>query len=130
MVIITIRTDKPEAELGLFEGNKQIAYDVWPAHRELSATIHKKLHELLESHGKQLEDIEGVVCFKGPGSFTGLRIGLTVGNTLAYGLSILIKGAMGDDWAMQGVTALLQGETDQQVMPEYGAEAHITQQKK
>jgi tRNA threonylcarbamoyladenosine biosynthesis protein TsaB len=35
-----------------------------------------------------MHDIEGVVCFKGPGSFTGLRIGLTVGNALAYAQNI------------------------------------------
>jgi tRNA threonylcarbamoyladenosine biosynthesis protein TsaB len=130
MLIITIRTDKPEAELGLSDDKTVLAYDVWPAHRELSATIHKKLATLLEEHGRQLEDIEGIVCFKGPGSFTGLRIGLTVGNELAYGLGVPIKGTMGDDWAQAGIAALLHGETDVQVIPEYGAEAHITIQKK
>jgi tRNA threonylcarbamoyladenosine biosynthesis protein TsaB len=130
MLILTIRTDKPEAELGLYEGEKQLHYETWEAHRELSNTIHKKLAALLESQNKQLEDIQGVVCFQGPGSFTGLRIGLTVGNALAYGLATPIKGAMGKDWVKQGIEAIENGESDERVLPEYGAEAHITVPKK
>lgn len=130
MLIVTIRTDKPEAELGLYDGEKQLQYETWEAYRELSNTIHKKLAALLESQSKKLEDLQGVVCFQGPGSFTGLRIGLTVGNALAYGLSIPVKGAMGDDWIKRGITALQNGESDERVLPEYGAEAHITMPKK
>jgi len=130
MLIISIRTDKPEAEIGLFEGETKLAYETWHAYRELSATIHQKLASLLESQHKQLEDVAGIVCYQGPGSFTGLRIGLTVANTLAYGLSVPIKGAMGDDWILHGIKALESGSSDVQVMPEYGAEAHITLPKK
>lgn len=130
MVVLTIRTDKPEAELGLYDGEQQLQYETWEAFRELSNTIHKKLAALLESQHKKLEDIQGVVCFQGPGSFTGLRIGLTVGNALAYGLSVPVKGAMGDDWIKQGIAALEHGDSDERVLPEYGAEAHITLPKK
>jgi tRNA threonylcarbamoyladenosine biosynthesis protein TsaB len=130
MLIVTIRTDKPDAELGIYDGEKQLHYETWAAHRELSSTIHKRLATLMESQHKHIEDIQGVVCFQGPGSFTGLRIGLTVGNALAYGLSIPVKGTMGDDWIKQGISALEDGESDERVLPEYGAEAHITVPKK
>lgn len=130
MLILTIRTDKPEAEIGLFSGDTQLAYHTWQAHRELSMTIHHKLNELLESQGKKLRDIEGVVCFKGPGSFTGLRMGLSVGNALAYSLDAPIVGTMGDDWIEKGIAELLENQDDHLALPEYGAEAHITVQKK
>lgn len=130
MLILSIRTDKPEAELGLFDNDQQLGYETWPAHRELSNAIHKKLGELLDLHGKKLADLQGIVCFKGPGGFTGLRIGLTVGNALAYGLSIPIVGAMGDDWLATGRQKLANGENEKSTFPEYGAEAHITVQKR
>lgn len=130
VLILTIRTDKPEAELGLFKDGKQLVYVSWQAHRELSATIHRKMSELLKSQDKKLEDVQGIVCFKGPGSFTGLRIGLTVGNTLAYGLGIPIAGTTGEDWIKSGIKSLQSGANDQTVLPEYGAEANITVQKK
>jgi tRNA threonylcarbamoyladenosine biosynthesis protein TsaB len=130
MLTITIRTDKPEAEIGLFDGETELAYQTWHAHRTLAETIHAKLRDLLAGQEKIWGDVAGIVVFRGPGSFTGLRIGITVANTLAYGLNVPIVGTMGDDWAAQGCRDLREGRNDIQVTPEYGSEAHITQQKK
>lgn len=130
MMILCIRTDKPDAEIGLFDGPTGLVYETWPAHRELSNTIHVKIKELLVSRHKELEDVEGVVCFQGPGSFTGLRIGITVADALARGLEIPIVGSTGDDWAEKGIQRLLAGENERIVLPHYGAPVHITRQKK
>lgn len=129
-MILTIRTDKPEAEIGLYDGDQKIDYQSWQAHRELAETVHVKIRDMLKFHGKDWPDITGIVAFKGPGSFTGLRIGLTVVNTLAYSLKVPIVGADGNDWAQNGLAALAASQDEQVVMPEYGAEAHITAQKK
>lgn len=130
MLIITLRTDKPEAELGLYEGDKCLAYTTWLAHRQLAETIHAKLHELLREHGKDWQDIEGVVVFKGPGSFTGLRIGITVANMLAYSLAVPVVACEDPQWLEAGVQALLHGQSDALALPEYGALPNITLQKK
>lgn len=130
MIILTIRTDKPEAELGLYDDHTQLVYKVWQAHRQLAETIHATIEELLRSQDKTVHDIQGVVSFEGPGSFTGLRIGLTVGNALAEGLRAPTVGANGDDWQEKGITKLLADENSQVVLPEYGAPVHITEQKK
>lgn len=129
MLILTIRTDKPEVEIGLYGGQTQLAYEVWHAHRELSATIHQKIAAILSTKAQSLKNIGGIVCFKGPGSFTGLRIGLTVGNTLAYALNIPIVAESGA-WIEQGIARLLRGENDKVALPEYGALPHTTQQRK
>ena len=130
MIILTVRTDNPEAELGLYDGATQLAYATWTAHRELSVTIHKKIDELLQDQGKALHDIQGIVCFKGPGSFTGLRIGLTVANSLAYALQIPIIARTDSQWLETGIADLLVGQNDQVALPEYGGEVHTTPQKK
>lgn len=129
MLILTIRTDNPEAEIGLYDGQTQLRYEVWHAHRELSSTIHSKIEQSLQSQGKTWNDVEGIVCFKGPGSFTGLRIGLTVGNALADGLGIPIV-AEKDAWIEQGIECLLRGDRDPLALPEYGSPAHTTKPKK
>lgn len=41
-----------------------------------------RLKELLESHGLGVEDLNEVYISSGPGSFTGLRVGMTVARTL------------------------------------------------
>ena len=126
MLIITIRTDKPDAEIGLYEDNQQLAYETWTAHRQLAETIHLKLKDLLETKAKTINDIEGIVAFVGPGSFTGLRIGLTVANTLAYALNIPIAGGQEPNWLETGIETLINKPSREVVMPEYGAAPHIT----
>lgn len=130
MLVLTLRTDKPEAELGIYEGDKQLNYENWQAHRELAETIHKKLEEILGQASKSLKDIDGIVAYRGPGSFTGLRIGLSVANALAYSLNTPIVAEVGKDWIEQGIKKLTADHNDKLALPEYGAEAHITQPRK
>ncbi len=130
MIILTLRTDKIESELGLYNGETQLGYDVWEAHRQLAETIHLKINELLSVYEKELNDIEGIVCYKGPGSFTGLRIGLSVANALAYSLQVPIVGIEGEDhWLERGLTDIKSGKNDEAVLPAYGSPVHITQPK-
>ena len=130
MIIFTIRTDKPEAEIALYNDATEITQEVWYAHRQLAETIHTKMEALLKSKGKDWKDVQGIVCFTGPGSFTGLRIGLSVGNALAYGLSVPIVGTEGEAWLQEGITRLQNGDKDQIALPEYGSEAHTTLPRK
>jgi len=130
MLIVTIRTDKPEAEIGLYDDDKQMAYEMWTAHRQLAETLHQKVEALLKKQQMDWQDIQGIVCFQGPGSFTGLRIGLTVGNALAYSLGVPIVATQDPQWLEVGLRRLTNGETDAPALPFYGADAHITPPKK
>jgi len=130
MIILTIRTDKPEAEVGLYDGRMQLAYETWPAHRQLAETVHRKIEALLEAQAKSWKDLQGIVCFQGSGSFTGLRIGLTVANALSYSYQLPIVAAQDPVWLETGLQRLLGGENDTLALPYYGADAHITLPKK
>lgn len=130
MIILTLRTDKPESEIGLYDNETQLAYEVWPAHRQLAETLHIKIGDLLDSVDKNLHEINGIVVYQGPGSFTGLRIGIATANALAYGIGCPVVGAASTDWLETGIKRLLAGENDTVALPEYGASVHITQQKK
>ena len=130
MFILTIRTDKPEAEIGLYADQQQLVAIAWQAHRELAETIHVRIQELLNQTDKTLQALEGVVVFKGPGSFTGLRIGLSVANALADSLQLPIVSTQGEQWANDGIQRLEKGDNEKLVLPEYGSLPHTTQPKK
>lgn len=130
-MLLGIRTDTGVAELYLYDANGSVvANTTWEADRTLARYLLKKLINFLEENGVVLDQLSGLFVFRGPGSYTGLRIGLTVMNTLAYAQNIPIVGADGDDWLAVALERLRCGENDQVVVPFYGGEARITQPKK
>jgi tRNA threonylcarbamoyladenosine biosynthesis protein TsaB len=131
MIILTIRTDKPEAEVGLYIDDKQISYDKWLAHRELAESLHQHILKMLEVNNKELKEVEGINVYEGPGSFTGLRIGISVANALAYSLDVPIVGSSSENWKEQGLTNLLTKPINiKPITPNYGASVHITLPRK
>ncbi|MDR0591143.1 MAG: tRNA (adenosine(37)-N6)-threonylcarbamoyltransferase complex dimerization subunit type 1 TsaB [Candidatus Nomurabacteria bacterium] len=102
----------------------------WEAGRELARDLLKFLHECLQKQAASWPDLDGIGFFEGPGSFTSLRIGATVANTLADSEGIPIVGARGDDWLGQARQKLAAHENQKLVLPFYGAEANITKPKK
>lgn len=129
-MILAIRTDQPEAEVGLYDQNGQLQHIKWQAHRELAETIHQKIEELFSAQKCGWPDISGVVVYQGPGSFTGLRIGISVANAVVYSLGLPVVGSSGETWLADGQKKLAHASTYHPVMPEYGSPPHITQPKK
>lgn len=127
---LAIRTDSPQAELFLYDGAKQVAHELWQADRRLALELLGHTEAFLVATNKTFADLNGLLVYRGPGSFTGLRIGITVMNTISYAQSIPVVGETGEEWLTQGVQRLLAGDNDQVVLPEYGAEARITKPKK
>jgi tRNA threonylcarbamoyladenosine biosynthesis protein TsaB len=130
MIILTMRTDKPDAEVGIYDNEVQVAYTTWEAHRHLAETLHEKISELLATKGWGLTNVMGVLVYGGPGSFTGLRIGISVANAFAYSYTIPIVSATGETWIVDGCRRLMNGENETVVIPEYGGEVHVSSPKK
>ncbi|XXF75921.1 tRNA (adenosine(37)-N6)-threonylcarbamoyltransferase complex dimerization subunit type 1 TsaB [Myxococcaceae bacterium GXIMD 01537] len=64
---------------------------VGPPHKQ-SEVLPGAIGELLARHGVALRDLEGLAVGLGPGSFTGLRIGLASLKALAYAAGLKVAG--------------------------------------
>lgn len=128
-MIILLDTSTPVCKLTLVDGDWRRDYE-WQADRSLAKDLLRYLTERLNENDKTFNDLTGLGIFKGPGSFTGLRIGITVFNTLSDSLQLPIVGSTGENWQNEALAALENGQNDQIVLPEYGGEANITQPRK
>ena len=130
MKILALRTDKPEAELYIYDNQKKLTEIKWAAHRQLAETLNSEIDKILNKSSISYKDLDGIAVFKGPGSFTGLRIGLSVANALAYSLDVPIVAAGGDDWLNDAINKLQARQNDRIAIPEYGSPVHVTRPKK
>lgn len=62
------------------------------ARQEKSQKLLPFINEVLKKEGKTVEDITEIEVNTGPGSFTGLRVGVSVANTLGWALGIPVNG--------------------------------------
>jgi len=128
-MIILLDTSTPVCKLTLIDGASRFD-DQWQADRTLAKGLLGYIQKNLLSHDKSWSDITAIGAFQGPGSFTGLRIGLTVLNTIADSENIPIIGGQGESWQQDVLAKLKAGHNDRIVLPFYGSDAHITQSRK
>jgi len=136
-MFLAIKTNEDPAEIYLLrENGDEIAKKIWDAGRTLAKNLLGELEKLLRESDKDFDakkpfaNISGIIIFQGPGSFTGLRIGITVANAIAYAQNVAIVGTNGENWLTKGLEKLREKQNDKIVLPEYGAAPHITQPKK
>lgn len=50
------------------------------------------IEKVLQTAGYKLQDLKGIEVEKGPGSFTGIRVGVSVANALGFTLGVPVNG--------------------------------------
>lgn len=84
-MILILSTSSPVASAAFFDADgRELASASMEANRQASAAILKMLQDLEQSHGLLAKDAEGFVADVGPGSFTGVKVGVTMAKTFGY----------------------------------------------
>lgn len=90
---------------------------------------------ILEKNQVRLDWLKGIVVVSGPGSFTAVRQGVVIANTLGFALRIPIFGVRVDEFKSDaefikiGITGLEKTKVGKMVLPFYGKEPNITRPK-
>lgn len=84
-------SDNKLIKVGLRMGEKE-DLRVQPVDQRRAQVVLPLVELLLEKHNLTLTDLTEIEVTDGPGSFTGLRVGVTIANTLAYLLKIPLNG--------------------------------------
>jgi len=91
--ILGIDTSTKLCNLGLIEDEEIITeYKVNDLSKRHSSVLIPTIKNLLEMVDLKIEEIDGIAVSLGPGSFTGLRIGLSVAKGLCYARSLPLLG--------------------------------------
>jgi len=113
LLILGIETSREENILCLGDEEKVISQQIIPA--PSSREIYPLLNTLLKQKRRKIQEIKGIVVSLGPGSFTGLRVGISVAKALAFSLNIPVVGIpTPDSWAFsfnltEGILCVLYG---------------------
>jgi tRNA threonylcarbamoyladenosine biosynthesis protein TsaB len=89
--LLAIDTSADRAGVALMSG-EQLHESTWPASRAQTTQVLPQVQHLLASVHATTEDLAGVVVAIGPGTFTGLRVGLSLGKGLAMAHGLPIAG--------------------------------------
>jgi tRNA threonylcarbamoyladenosine biosynthesis protein TsaB len=89
-VILAIETATPHGSVALVSGNALLAEAALPPGRQASETILGAVERLLRDTGSRTDGATHVAVSAGPGSFTGLRVGMAAAKGFCFGWRVPI----------------------------------------
>jgi tRNA threonylcarbamoyladenosine biosynthesis protein TsaB len=87
-LLLALDTSTSTASIALFDGERVLSETTWLAGREHSTRLLIEVEVALERVGLASEELTGLVVARGPGSFTGVRVALSVAKGMAAALQI------------------------------------------
>ena len=86
--ILAIETTTAICSIALWSENKVVAYKETNEQNAHSRLLTVMINELFAENNFDINSLNAVAVSIGPGSYTGLRIGVSVAKGICYGLSI------------------------------------------
>src|SRR5690606_13828196 len=85
-LILHLETSTPTCSVALSENGTLLAVEEQTASNIHAAVITRFIETVMERSGRRLDALDAVCVSKGPGSYTGLRIGVSTAKGLCYAL--------------------------------------------
>jgi tRNA threonylcarbamoyl adenosine modification protein YeaZ len=92
MIVLAIDTSSDNSGLALVRDGQTLAEATWHCGQNHSVELLPRLTQLLEEAEIELKEVGCVLVARGPGSYNGLRVGLSTAKGLAFSLDIPIIG--------------------------------------
>lgn len=92
MKILAIDTSTASGSIALLEDNQLIAETTTHIQKTHAERLLPSIKNLFDTIGARIEEVDGFALTAGPGSFTGLRIGLSTIKGLAWSLNKPVVG--------------------------------------
>lgn len=92
MKVIAIDTSNQTLSVALCDNDKLIGQYTGTTNKNHSISLMPAIDFVMKENKVSPQDLERIVVAQGPGSYTGLRIGVTTGKTLAWTLGIELVG--------------------------------------
>ena len=88
MICLALETATTNCSVALFNDEELIGYKEVDSGYSHAENLHVFIEELLQKHKIEFKDLDSVAVGSGPGSYTGLRIGLAAAKGLCFALNI------------------------------------------
>ena len=89
---IAIDTSTDVASLALTQGSDILAEMTWRCGQNHTVELYPRLDFLISKSGLDIKSADCIFVAKGPGSFNGLRVGVSAAKALAFSLNVPIIG--------------------------------------
>ncbi len=116
MIVLGIESCADIGSVAIRDENKVIGEITINVKRNHSIALAPMVDDLLKLANYELKDIDAIAVDVGPGSFTGLRIGIALASSLAYGKDLPVVRVSGLD-ALFAVGQRLNETDDVEVIP-------------
>jgi tRNA threonylcarbamoyladenosine biosynthesis protein TsaB len=111
MMLLAIETASPDVSVALHDGTQVIASQSLSIGSRHAEALLPAINHLLDQCGRSLTELTHLAVDRGPGLFTGLRVGLATARALAFALDVPLVGvssleAIAFDGARNGETVI------------------------
>jgi len=91
-MLLAVDTSTQMMGLALYDGEKVIGEQIWESHNHHTITLAPAITDLMSRCGANSDQLTSLAIAKGPGSFTSLRIGLSMVKALSLSIKVPLIG--------------------------------------